>query len=137
MFTYETIIRLQHVDAAGLIFYARIFDLAHAAYEAFLDEVGHPLPTELAAHPIVLPIAHATADYRAPLRLNDRLRIELWVAAVNVRSFELRYRFLKTDGTLAAGARTIHVAVDSQSGNSIKLPAKLADDLRALQVTND
>ncbi len=137
MFTYETIVRLQHTDAAGLIFYARVFDLAHAAYEAFLDELGHPLPTALSIHPVVLPIAHATADYRAPLRLNDRLRIELWVETLSRRSFELRYRFLRADGELAAGVRTIHVAVDSQSGDSTELPAALAEALRNRQAPGD
>ncbi len=133
MFTFETVVRLQHTDAAGLIFYSRVFDFAHAAYEAFLDEIGNPLPTALAAHPVVLPIAHATADYRAPLRLNDPLQIELWVETVSTRSFELRYRFLKEDGTLAAGVRTIHVAVDSESGHSTRLPDRLAEALRARQ----
>ncbi len=127
MFTYETVVRLHHTDAAGTIYYARVFDLAHAAFEAFLDDIGHPLPSALAAHPVVLPIAHATADYRAPLRLNDPLRIELWVETLSRRSFELRYRFLRADGELAAGVRTIHVAVDSESGESTELPDKLAE----------
>lgn len=126
MFSHETVIRLQHTDAAGLIFCSRLFDLAHVAYEAFLDEIGHPLPTALAAGPVVLPIVHASADYRAPMRLNDRVRIELWVEIVNPRSFELRYRFLKDDGTLAAGARTVHVAVRSGTGDSVRLPEPLA-----------
>ncbi len=131
MFSYQTVIRLQHTDAASLIFYARIFDLAHEAYEVFLDEIGHPLPTEMSKQAVMLPIAHATADYRAPLRLNDRVRIEVWVEAVNRRSFELRYRFVKADDTVAAGVRTIHVAVDSQTGGSVSLPEALARSLEA------
>lgn len=131
MFVHETVVRLQHTDAAGVIFFARLFDLAHLAYEAFLDEMGHSLASDLADQPLVTPIAHATADYRAPLRLNDRLRVEVGVAEVGGRSFVLSYRFLKRDGTVAAEARTAHVAVDSETGKSTQLPRDLARSLLA------
>ena len=80
---------------------------------------------------VTIPIVHATADYRAPLRLNDRVRIEVRVAAIGERSYELSYVVVKADGTLAVEARTAHVAVDSAAGKAVELPAALAEKLAA------
>jgi len=40
MYKYETVIRMRNTDAAGLVFYAEVFVLAHECYESFLEE--HP-----------------------------------------------------------------------------------------------
>lgn len=130
MFTYETVVRLPHTDAAGRIFYGRLFDLIHLAYEALLDNLDHPLPTEMEASPVVIPIVHASADYRSALRLNDRIRIEVTVEVVSERSFTLGYR-VRLGERLAVEARTVHVAVARSSGEATRLPERLARRLRA------
>ena len=127
---YQTPIRLQHTDGAGIVFFARFFELAHAAYEDFLDALGHPLPADLAGSAIILPIVHASSDYRALLRLGERVRIEIEVREVKSRSFTLGYRFVKEDGTEAAVLTTVHVAVDTATAHSAALPADLAAALR-------
>ena len=40
MHVFETTIRLQHVDGAGVVFFARFFELAHLAYEDLLEVMG-------------------------------------------------------------------------------------------------
>jgi len=128
--TFETVIRLQHTDAAGVIFYARLFDLAHLAFEDLLDGLGHPLPQDLPNATLILPIVRAQADYRGALRLGDALRIDVDVAEVRSRSFSLAYRFTKADGSTAATCATVHAAVDRASGTSAQLPEDLATALR-------
>jgi 1,4-dihydroxy-2-naphthoyl-CoA hydrolase len=132
MFAYETVIRLSHTDAAGVIFFARLFDLLHLAYESFLEGIGQPLPDDLAGSAIVIPIAHASADYRRPLRLNDRIAIEVSVENIGTRSFTLTYR-VRRGGSLAAEARTVHVAIARSDGRPRALPDELA---RALASTS-
>ena len=78
----------------------------------------------------MIPIVHATADYRAPLRLNDRVSIEVRVAAIGERSYQLEYRFVLADGTLAVEARTAHAAVDTSAGQAVRLPVALAAQLK-------
>ncbi len=131
MHTFETTIRLQHTDGAGVVFFARFFELAHVAYEDFLETIGEPLPADLAAAPILYPIVHAESDYRAMLRLGDRLRIELAVEAIKSRSFELAYRFVAPSGDEAALLKTVHVAVDKQTGRSTRLPEALSAALQS------
>lgn len=132
MFTYETVIRLSHTDAAGVIFFARLFDLLHLAYEAFLDEIGQPLPHDLPVSDVVTPIVHASAEYRSPLRLNDRITIEVAVDKIGDRSFTLSYR-VRHATALAAEARTVHAAMARSDGRSRALPDGLAAALRATE----
>lgn len=132
MHVFETKIRLQHTDAAGVVFFARYFELAHEAYEHMLDALGHAFPADLGTAPILFPIVHAESDYRAMLRLGDAVRVEVAVAAVKSRSFTLTYRFLNPAGEEAAALTTVHVAVDKATGRSTQLPQDLATALRAL-----
>lgn len=130
MHVLETKIRLQHTDAAGVVFFARYFELAHEAYEHLLDGIGQAFPADLGGAPILFPIVHASSDYRAMLRLGDALRIEVTVDEVKSRSFALAYRFVNPAGEDAATLRTVHVAVDKATGRPTQLPADLADALR-------
>lgn len=132
MFIYETVIRLPHTDTAGFIFYARLFDLIHLAYEAMLDELGHPLPSDMPASSAMLPIVHASGDFRRPLKLNDRVRIEVVVQEIGARSYTLGYRVLRGK-TLAAEARTVHVCIDPSDGRARPLPEALTRALASRQ----
>lgn len=132
MFIYETVIRLSHTDAAGVIFFARLFDLLHLAYESFLEEIGQPLPDDMPASAVLTPIVHASADYRSPLTLNDRVAIEVTVEKTGARSFTLAYRVLRGE-RLAAEARTVHVAIARSDGRARPLPDELAGALRRME----
>jgi len=132
VYTFQTTIRMQHTDVAGVVFFARVFDLAHLAYEDMLDAVGHTLPADMGRASLILPLIHAETDYRAALRLGDRVRIEVEVREVRSRAFSLGYRFLKEDGSEAATTQTVHAAVDANTGHATALPDDLADALRTL-----
>jgi len=132
MHRFEMTVRLQHTDAAGVVFFARFFEIVHLAFEDFLDALGHPLPQDLALADVAYPIVHASADYRAPLRLGQRIVVEVSVAEVKSRSFSLEYAILLPDGTQTARARTVHVAVDGNvRGHWAELPADLRAALEA------
>src|SRR5690242_13370475 len=75
----ERAIRFQDVDAAGIIFYARAFELCHDLYVEFLNEVGLPLHESLKG-PLIAPIRHAESDYLRPLRFGDRVEVALVAA---------------------------------------------------------
>ncbi len=78
-FVRERAVRFQDIDAAGIIFYARAFDLCHDVYVEFLAEAGLPLHESLAG-PFIAPIRHAEADYLRPLRFGDRVEVALVLA---------------------------------------------------------
>ncbi len=129
-YTYALRIRLHDTDAAGVLFYGHLFRHAHEAYEAFMEHLGFPLQdligTGVTAIP--LPITRAQARYERPLRLGDRVRVELQVAEVRRRSFALDYHFLDEQGHVCALVRTVHcVATQDGAGLLAGLHQALAE----------
>jgi 1,4-dihydroxy-2-naphthoyl-CoA hydrolase len=124
-FTYP--VRMRLTDGAGVVFFARWFEIAHDAYEDFLTERGAPLPSDLAHAQPILPLVHAEADYLASIALGDRIRVRVEVAEVRRTAFTLAYTITKEDGALCGRLRTVHVAVDRIGGRAVELPS----DVRA------
>jgi 1,4-dihydroxy-2-naphthoyl-CoA hydrolase len=126
IFEHQFRVALHDTDAAGVLFFGHLFRHAHDAYEAWMAQVGLPLDAMLREGSVRLPLVHAEADYRRPLRHGAAVTIRLGVATVGDSAFTLEYAFLDADGQLAAEARTVHVGVD---GDDRRLPQKLRQAL--------
>ncbi|WP_295542303.1 thioesterase family protein [uncultured Thiohalocapsa sp.] len=122
-------VALHDTDAAGVLFFAHLFRHAHDAYEAWMAQLGFPLHAMLRDGVLRLPLVHAEADYRRPLRHGAVVTVQLTPTAVGAGSFTVDYRFHTADGDLAATARTVHAAVDGSSRGG--LPPALREALRA------
>jgi acyl-CoA thioesterase FadM len=119
-------VRFQEIDAAGIVFFARVFDLIHDGYAAFLAARGLPLGELLARSSWVLPLAHAEADFLRPLKLDDELAIGPVCAAFDKGRLELGHRVvLARDDTAAAIGRTAHVVVARADWKKIEPPPEL------------
>ncbi|MCP4220163.1 MAG: acyl-CoA thioesterase [bacterium] len=129
MYQYETTIKMHHIDAAGVLFFAHQLTLVHDAYEAFLESGGMGL-AKLLKKDYVLPIIHAETDYKAPLRVGDRVTIRLTVQKEGQSSFVLAHEIVKESGQLAGSGHTVHVAVNKQTQEKIPLPGELKECLR-------
>ncbi|MBK1656334.1 acyl-CoA thioesterase [Allochromatium vinosum] len=124
-FRYELHIRLHDTDAAGRLFFAHLFRHAQDALEAFMEHIGYPIDAMLRDGEILLPLTHAEADYRRPMRHGDRIRVEVRVEDLRRRSFAIGYRFLNEAGEEMATARTIHVLVTDETHVGESLPETL------------
>ncbi len=98
---------------------------------------GFPLDAMLRDGELALPLVHAEADYRRPLRHGDRVEVTLSVAEAGSRSFKIDYRFRNQDGDLAATAHTVHVCLHRGDGRSCQLPEALSSALRRLLTQPD
>jgi len=78
-FVRERAVRFQDVDAAGIIFFPRAFEICHDLYVEFLAEAGQPLHEALRG-PWLAPVRHAEADYIKPLRFGDRIEVAIVAA---------------------------------------------------------
>ena len=76
----------------------------------------------------MLPIVHAEADYRLPMRYGDRLEAVMTVSRIGAGSYTLRCRFEMPDGGVAAEVRTVHAALSPGAG-PCPLPATLGGAL--------
>lgn len=126
MFNHPTVIQLHHTDAAGILFFGHLFMLAHDAYQAAMAALGLDLRRILDDGAYLLPIVHAEADFKAPLRVGDAIDIRVRVERLGRGSFTLVYDFVQGTGDVAATARTVHAAM-APEGVAMALP----DELRA------
>ncbi len=126
-------VRLQDVDAAGVVFFARILEFFHDALMEHLAQEGFSMPAMLAEGHLLAPIKHAEADYLAPLHFGDRVEIELVAAAVAPTEVTIGYRVLReTEPHVAAVGQTRHICIDARTGARAPLPEALAAALRRL-----
>jgi 1,4-dihydroxy-2-naphthoyl-CoA hydrolase len=118
------VVAFQEVDAAGIVFYARIFDYFHDAYVAFLRTRGAPLEEALRDGSWVAPLRHASADYLRPLRFGDEIRVS--VVQVDLESTEYRVAYrIETAAGVACEGETVHVSVDPERFRRCPIPGPL------------
>jgi len=119
-------VALHDTDSAGVLFFGHLFRRAHDAYEAAMARIGWPIDRLIRDRELGLPVVHAEADFRQPLRHGDRVRVVLALEAVARERFTVGYQFWRNDAC-AATAKTVHVAIDPRSGAVCPLPPGLAE----------
>ena len=126
IYTKKISIPFQDIDAAGIVFFTHLFRYAHETYEIFMASIGHPLYEYIQQGGLILPLKHAEADYKKPLKYGDNLDINLSVTALSNSSFIITYRCMDESGQLCAEIKTVHVVVNVETGKPVLIP----DDLR-------
>ncbi len=126
-------VRFQDVDAAGIIFYSRLFELCHDVYVEFLAEHGHPLHQVIERAAWAAPIRHAEADYLKPMRFGDSLEVALTLAHLEPTEVSLGYRVSVRDRTeVAAVVQTVHTFVSLPEFRRCSVPAELVTAFQTL-----
>lgn len=82
-------VAMADVDAAGIIYYASPLRWAEVLFGNWLESVGHPISSMLAAG-VATPVVSARVGYRSLLGLDDHCRLELRTERVGVTSFRTR-----------------------------------------------
>ncbi len=108
-FSTELKVRFGHEDHAQLVYYPRFFDYFHQAFEDFFEAHGTSYREVLTVDQVGWPAVRAEADFKAPLRFGDRLRVTLAVIKLGERSARFSYQGLRvSDGTeVVVGATTV------------------------------
>jgi 1,4-dihydroxy-2-naphthoyl-CoA hydrolase len=132
MYTYKTIIRLRDTDAAGVIYFPNLLDIAHSAFESYMEQAGYGLGKAITTSPVVWPVVHAEADYRAPLRAGDPVTVTMMLQRLGDTSFSLTYAIEKND-VLAGEVRIVHVTVDRQTRLKTPLSPELRTALKGIE----
>lgn len=132
MFTHQTTIRLHHTDAAGLLFFAEQFKLAHDAYESFMESIGYPFAPLLRTSQYLLPIVHAEADFGAALNTGDKIEIQVTAERIGDTSFTLDYKLLRNGSEPVGSVKTVHVLVDKRTGQTLTLLPDLRTKLATI-----
>jgi len=128
MFVRRVTIKMHHIDAAGVMFFAWFFHLAHDAYETFLADVGFSIE-HILQQDFLIPIVHTEADYQAPVKLGDELTIELVVERIGDSSFTLAYDMLNQQHQRVATVKTVHVTIGKSTRKRMAIPQALRESL--------
>jgi 1,4-dihydroxy-2-naphthoyl-CoA hydrolase len=129
MYRYRSVVKLYQTDAAGLMFFAKIFEIAHDAYQDFLEHIGYGMKSLLADGDYLIPIIHASADYQHPLFVGDEIYVILTIKQIGKSSFTTQYDILKNE-TTAATVQTVHVFLQRKTSQKSDIPNAFRDKLR-------
>lgn len=120
VFSHPLTVRFQDVDAAGIVFFARITAWFHDAYFSFLASRGLDLPAAIASGPYLAPMKHVEADFFRPVRFGDTLVAQVVRQHAEGSELTVGFRLLLGDEVVAVGQQ-VHAFVD-RSFEKIDVP---------------
>lgn len=128
-FVKRATVRFAHVDAAGIVFYPRYFEMVNAALEDFFAQViGVDFRVLHVDRRIGVPTVKLDSEFMAPSRLGELLDIAVTVERVGGSSATLRYDF-SCAGTARLMVRCVIVCMDLNSATSAPWPAEIRERL--------
>jgi 4-hydroxybenzoyl-CoA thioesterase len=128
-FQYVHCVRFEEIDAAGIVYFARFFTWCHDAMAAMLDPLDGGYAGLVRTRKLGLPAVHVEADYVAPVRFGDEVRIAVHVERMGRSSAAMRFELTRgDDGSRVATVRHVMALTDLNVFRSTALP----EDVRAV-----
>ena len=121
MFKTKQRINFYHCDPAGILFYARLFEICHSVYEEMIT--GFNLEENYWQNDdYVVPIVKCDAGFYKPVTPGENVTVELVVTELRETTFVLSYSIKNKSDVEVASANTVHVFVDKKKwkGKEIK-----------------
>ncbi len=131
MYKYQTVIRMHLTDAAGVVYFANFFVLAHECYESFLAQ-DRSLGSIIEQAEFIIPIVYAEADYRMPLKLSEKVGIEMVLSKMANSSFELVFTLINGASQIVAEVKTTHTVLQQNTRKPVEIPQFLKTALSRL-----
>lgn len=125
-FTSRRKVRFGDVDAAGMAFYPRYFEMLNETVEDWFESLGWDFARMHLEARAGIPARHIEADFTAASRLGDELEAALFVERVGRTSATLRANFCCA-GEPRWSVRMVVVFIGLDTGAAMPWP----DDLRA------
>ena len=116
-------VRWADVDAAGRIYYARIFDYAGEGEWELLHSIG--LSRKELAKSYDFPRVHAECHFKKALELGDSFLLRFWPHRLGRTSIQYKFEaFLEKEPTEAAATGSMTVVV-LRDGKPAEIPAQI------------
>ena len=132
MFVLKTKINFYDCDPAGILFYGRVFQLCHQAYEAMIEEFK--LNEDYWNNDeYVVPILNAESHYHKTVKYGDTITIKIKVTNLKSSSFELSYNLINENNDECCVVRTVHVFVDKKTWKKTQMRKELSEGLQIYQ----
>jgi YbgC/YbaW family acyl-CoA thioester hydrolase len=127
LFRQHRQVRFQDIDAAGILFFARVFEYFHDAFAALLAARGVDLPKVIREESWGAPLGHAEADFKAPMRFGDAVTVEVERGEVGTTSLTVLFRIVAAadPSKVLCTGKAVHVFVDRETFRSVPVPAEM------------
>ena len=127
MFVKEKLIRFQHCDPAGIVFYPHYFVLFHELVEDWFNEgIGESYAEFVKHHGMGLPMVKVECEFVAPNSIGDMLALALTVKRIGTSSIVLGVRGTSRGReSLRATLTVVHASIKELR------PVPLPNELRA------
>ena len=121
-FEFKLTARFFDIDRAGIVFFGKVYEYAHATLEEALALMfGHP-ESMFSTLGFGMPLVHSEADYTHPIRMGDKLVVRMSVARVGSRSITFDYDIIGEDTRPRCRVRLVHAFVDLRTFQGIAVP---------------
>lgn len=124
-FVSEQLVRFAHIDAAGIVFYPRYFEMVNAAVEDyFAREVGVDFAAMHLERRLGVPTVRLESDFFVPSRLGDQLQFHVDVEKVGRSSAALAIE-VRCGAESRFRARVVLVCMDLDRARSAPWPTDM------------
>ena len=124
-------IRFAHVDPAGIVFYARYFEIINMVLEDwFRDGIGHDFGILNERDRVGIPLLHIEADFMRPSFLNDIVEFRLTVEKIGNSSFTINYEAWLGE-ELRLKMQAVHAFVELTQKKSVPIPDIVRERMKA------
>ncbi len=124
MFSYKKKVNFYDCDPAGILFFGRVYEFCHAAYEALIESFNLQ-ESYWTNDNYIVPIIHSEASYHKPVNGGEMVTIIVKVSQLRTSSFELEYEIRNSKGERCTKVKTVHVFVDKISWKKMNMPEEL------------
>lgn len=128
-FTVNYLIRFQHCDPAGIVFYPRYYEMFHQVIEDWFAgalKVSHP---ELIKNNIGIPLVHASCDFSGSSQIGDTVTFNLILKKIGRSSFTVEISGkVENVKILVAELVIIFVSIESEM-KSIAIPEDIREQM--------
>lgn len=130
---FENQVRFAETDRQGIVFFGAFFTYMDETYSAYSRAIGYPY-SELDGW--TTHVAHAALDYHGQATFEDVLENGMRITAIGNASITAEYAVRhKHDHTPIASGTMVHVAVDEDTDDPIRVPESFRDAVKAYQAT--
>lgn len=130
-------IRFEHVDAAGIAFYPRYFEIIHQVFEDWFEQgLGIDYRQFHVVEQRAIPLIDVRCQFLAPSYLGDVLEFRLGVVRLGKRSASVRLRAgCAGERRLEVDMNVVHCSTAGGAIDSLDFPEDMAGRMREFQIT--